>query len=222
MPALIRRLLAVCASLLVSSLWISPAAAQAPPPRIGPWVFDFHATVPRFPKEKALADSRGLTETELPGRGFGLQLGAHFYPWSWKAVTFGLGVEMARARAHRDPVLIDSTTGAMSRPVTSDFTQLSPQLSLNFGSGNGWSYLSAGLAPGTWSIVPDGAAPAPPDVERVQVFNYGGGARWFNYRHLAFSLDVRFYGIDPTTAVPGYPASPRTRMLVIGAGISLK
>ena len=41
--------------------------------------------------------------------------------------------------------------------------------------------------------------------------------------HLAFSFDVRLYAINPGTPfVLGALGSPRTTLLVIGAGISIK
>ena len=61
-----------------------------------------------------------------------------------------------------------------------------------------------------------------PDVERLKTIDYGGGARWFAKRHLAFSFDVRFYAINPSTPVNGLPPSPRTRLFVVGAGVSIK
>ena len=56
----------------------------------------------------------------------------------------------------------------------------------------------------------------------MTTINYGGGARWFMKRHLAFSFDVRFYAIDPTTPLPNRPSGPRTTLLSFGAGMSLK
>src|SRR5437763_1035446 len=61
-----------------------------------------------------------------------------------------------------------------------------------------------------------------PNRDLQPTANYGGGARWFAKRHLAFSVDVRLYEIQPGTSVAGRPGSPRTRLFVIGAGISLK
>ena len=78
------------------------------------------------------------------------------------------------------------------------------------------------LAASTWSVAVDGAPPSPADQERLKTIDYGGGARWFAKPHLAFSFDVRFYAINPTTPVNGLPAGPRTTLLVIGAGVSLK
>lgn len=216
-------------STLLGGLWCActllggaPAFAQAPPPRIGPWVIDVHGTVPRFPRNDALAASRGLVEGELPKTGLGLHGGAHVYPFSWKAVTFGLGVDITLARAHHGAVPLSDTTTA--RPVTATLRHVAPQLSLNFGTGDGWSYLSAGMGKTRWTIVPDAGVSLPPDEEGVRTVNYGGGARWFDTPRLAFSIDVRLYDIDPTSLVSGsiLPTTPRTRMLIIGAGVSFK
>ena len=210
-------------ALLLSAVlaYAAPAAAQDPPPRIGPFVLARHGTMPRFPGDDVqLAASRGLLVQELPGRGLGLQGGAHVYLLHWKAVTVGVGGELALARAHRSRPELAS--GVFGRAVTERLTHAAPQLSLNFGDGDGWSYLSGGIGLSTWSVVPDGDAAQAPDVERLQTINYGGGARWFIKRHLAFSFDVRFYAIEPTTPLPGRPTGPRTTLLSMGAGLSIK
>jgi hypothetical protein len=107
--------------------------------------------------------------------------------------------------------------------VTEKFRSLGGQLSLNFGNGNGWSYLSGGIGRSNWSIIPEGEDPLEGDEEALKTINYGGGARWFAKSHLAFSFDVRFYAINPgVSSLPGKNGSPRTTMFVIGAGVSLK
>jgi hypothetical protein len=209
----------VCAIAAISLL-PPAAAAQDPPPQIGPFVADLHLTVPRFPSNQQLADSRGLELRELPGVGLGLHGGAHAYFFRWKAVTFGVGVDVtaARARVSERPIAI----GQLGRPVTERFTHYAPALSFNFGSGDGWSYISGGIGTSTWWIVPDGTPASPASTERIKTINYGGGARWFARRHLAFSLDVRFYALDPGTPDPGRPNGPRTTLLIIGGGVSVK
>lgn len=207
-------------ALLLSS---APAMAQDPPPRIGPFVFDVHATIPRFPGDDSqLAFSRGLNPTELPGAGLGVHGGVHFYVLTWKAVTFGLGVDATVARAHKASRVV--TEMQSTRATTATLLHAAPELSFNFGDGDGWSYLSGGIGPSVWSLTPDGAPRTDADIERLQTINYGGGARWFIKPHLAFSLDVRFYAINPGTPNPGtgLPGSPRTTLLFIGAGISTK
>ena len=205
--------------LLTLSLSAVPVRAQDPPPRIGPFVIDFHATVPRFPSEdQNLADSRKMSLTELPGRGLGVQVGAHLYVLRLKAITFGVGGEFVTSRASQTPA-----AGVQSvRPAKERFTSLAPQLSFNFGTGHGWSYLSGGLGQSTWSLTPQGLEGYAPDSEKLKTINYGGGGRWFMKTHLAFSFDVRFYAINPGAASNQFPGTPRTTLLVIGAGASIK
>jgi len=202
-------------------LSVRTGAAQDPPPKIGPFVLDVHGTVPRFSSDDTqLALSRGLAVTELPGSGLGLHAAAHVYPLRWRAVTFGLGVDAAIARSRH--AAVQQAGATTSRATTERFANIAPQLSFNFGDGDGWSYLSGGIGTSQWSVVRDGSDPLAPDLERLKTINYGGGARWFIKRHLAFSFDVRFYALDPGTPLPDLPNGPRTTLLVLGAGVSLK
>jgi hypothetical protein len=209
-----------------------PALAQDPPPPI-PWVVvDLHGSFPRFPSDDPdLAASRGMDIAELPGAGLGAQLGLHLYPLHTRIITIGLGGELAIGHAGKTP-LPGAASSTLGRPLLQSeehLTSLSPQLSLNFGNGSGWSYLSAGLGVSTLSLSTEDQVDFPPNSDRLQTFNYGGGARWFVKPHLAFSFDVRFYSISPgfayTLPVPPYtsfPATPHTKLLIIAAGISLK
>jgi hypothetical protein len=210
---------AVVSSFVWLALAASVARAQDPPPRIGPFVVDVHGSVPRFPADAKLAESRNVTLAELPGRGLGIQIGATVYPLRWRAVTFGVGGELARSRSRKTPV--DGQPGSL-RATEERFTSLAPQLSFNFGTGHGWSYVSGGLARSTWSLVPADRAAFPSDAEKLKTINYGGGARWFIKPHLAFSFDVRFYAINPGAPYLKFPGSPRTTLMVIGAGVSVK
>jgi hypothetical protein len=107
-------------------------------------------------------------------------------------------------------------------PISERLTEASPQLSLNFGTGHGWSYLSGGVGRAQWSLRPSGQAPSDADAEVLPTVNYGGGARWFIKPHVAFSFDVRVYEIQPGSPFGANPGSPRVRMLTIGAGVSVK
>jgi hypothetical protein len=212
------RLAFAIATLLGAS--VSAVHAQEPPPRIPWYVLDFHATVPRFPSNQAVADSRDMTLAELPGAGLGLQAGLHFYPLRWRAITFGIGGEVTGNRSRQTPP-VNATTPL--RGAEEKFLSASPQLSFNFGSGHGWSYLSGGIGVSQWSLIPDDREePFPGDTERLKTINYGGGARWFAKPHIAFSFDLRFYAINPGTPYLGHPGSPRTRLVIVGAGVSIK
>lgn len=194
------------------------AEAQDEPPRIGRFVVDVRGSFPGFPSDDpSLAASRGLDVGELPGRGPGVDVGAHVYLLTWKTVTIGLGGQVALARSHSSP-----ETGSSLRAVTERFASIAPHLSLNFGTGDGWSYISGGIGVSQWSIVPEGDTPGPADVERLNTLNYGGGARWFSTPHVAFTVDVRFHVIAPGTPQLGFPGSPRATLVIISAGISLK
>jgi len=221
MTARMRLVAAAAAAALV--LAAAAARAQEPPPRIGPFVLDLHASVPRFPSDDPqLAQSRGMQLAELPGSGLGIQVGAHVYLLRVKAVTFGIGAEFAAGRARQTPDTSAASTTTL-RPAEERFSTFAPQLSLNFGTGHGWSYLSGGLGTSNWAVVPQGQEGFPADSERLKTLNYGGGARWFAKSHLAFSLDVRIYVISPGTPfLAGALGSPRTNLLIIAAGISLK
>jgi hypothetical protein len=153
----------------------------------------------------------------MPGPGLGLEGGAHVYLFTWKAVTVGIGGQVTLARSHAAP-----TEESGLRSVTERFTSVTPQLSLNFGDADGFSYLSAGIGTARWSLVPDGSPPAVPDLTRLRTVNYGGGARWFIKPRLAFTLDVRFHQLDPGPAGLAFPGSPRTTFMIIGAGASVK
>jgi hypothetical protein len=206
------------AALVLWSALPAVAAAQDPPPKIGPFVVDVHGVLPLLPSDSTqLALSRGLTLSELPGRGFGVDVAAHVYLFRWRAVTVGLGAQAMYATSHKSP-----PEATRLRPVSETFSTVSPQLSLNFGNGNGWSYLSGGIGRSVWSVHPDASEPSAADRERLRTVNYGGGARWFAKKHLAFSFDVRFYGVDPGTPYDGRPGSPRTTLFVIGAGVSIR
>ncbi|MBI3400371.1 MAG: hypothetical protein HY048_03030 [Acidobacteria bacterium] len=204
-------------SLLILAL--APLArAQDPPPRIGPLVVDLHGTFLGFPEDQLVADSRGMTLAELPGSGLGVQVGIHVYPVRWKAITFGVGGEFARISAGQTPV--EGVVGV--RAAEERFSSLTPQVSFNFGTGHGWSYLSAGFGSSTWSLVPQGQDAFPPDSDNVKTLNYGGGARWFAKRHVGVSFDLRVYAINPGSAAFKFPQRPRTSLMMMGAGVSVK
>jgi hypothetical protein len=196
--------------------------AQDPPPPIPRFVLDLRGTAPGFPRERQLAESRGLLESELPGRGLGGEVGLHIYLFKWKAVTFGLGGQLTLARAVSAEKLSTDRTSIVSRAVTERYQAVTPQISFNFGDGEGWSYISGGLGPGQRTLVPAGGAISEIDEETLRTVNYGGGARWFIKPHLAFTFDVRFHDIDPGTPLFGRPGSPRSRLLIIGAGVAFK
>jgi hypothetical protein len=208
------------------------AFAQEPPPPLPRAVLDLHGVIPVFPNDaRQLASSRpvpgrapsqdnptgALTVPELPGAGFGGSAGLHIYLFKIKAMTIGVGGEVMIGASSSTPIEGTGLTAVDERLKTAD-----GQVSLNFGSGRGWSYLSGGIGRSTWSLRSAAAPETTADAELLPTVNYGGGARWFAKKHLAFSIDVRLYEIQPGTPVAQFTGSPRTRLFVVGAGISLK
>ena len=158
---------------------------------------------------------------ELPGRGLGRADRRASLP-----AALARDHVRRRRRARHEPREQDTVAGeppTLVRPAKEAIPSLAPQLSFNFGTGHGWSYLSGGIGQSTGRSSRKDGADYPPDRrEPLKTINYGGGARWFIKPHLAFSFDVRFYAINPGTAVSTFPGSPRTTLLVIGAGVSIK
>ena len=111
--------IAIATLLVLAVFAIHPRAArgQDEPPRIGPFVLDIRGTSPKFPDDAQLAESRGLSVDELPGRGLGLDAGAHLYLFKWRVITFGVGGQMTFARATSGEVVQDGAV--IARPVTS-------------------------------------------------------------------------------------------------------
>jgi len=117
-----------------------PAEAQDPPPPIGPFVVDLHGVVPRFGNDPTLAESRGLTEADLPGSGIGISAGAHAYFLKYRSITIGAGGGLTIGRSPM-PILSgqpDPSSGL--RAVTETLTSFLSELSLNFGDGSRSSF----------------------------------------------------------------------------------
>jgi hypothetical protein len=227
------RLTRAAAILLGSLLLFSPQAhAQDPVPQpifdepIGPFVVDVRGVFARFKQDAAVAAALTVEPTDLPSRGLGLVVGGHVYPLRTGSFALGLGGEiLLRARGSRQvaPETEPDTEvpAPDSQTVVTRMTALSPQISLNFGKRNGWSYLSGGIGPASFTTELEDSPVGDPDT-RPMAINYGGGARWFAKKHLAFSLDLRFYAIRPQDATMARPAFPRKTVMVFSAGISSK
>jgi hypothetical protein len=202
---------------------IGEAAAQETPPEklpIGRFVADARVAFPKFSDNPAIAQGIGVTVENLPGRAFGLVGGAHLYPLRLGKVTIGLGAEVMAARRGRT---LD--TGTEDEPaettVNTRFSALSPQISFNFGSRDGWSYISGGIG---WSTFTAERVDAPlPDPEsRSKTINYGGGARWFAKKRLALSMDLRFYAVNPQEPTSTRPGVSRMTLMAFSVGAAVR
>ncbi len=208
------------ATCVIAWLLTSPAVATAQGVEpIGRFVVDVRGSIPLYGQNEQLAANEGLFSFQLPSRGLGIDVGGHLYPLRWHGITFGVGISLLtsageRAAGENDPVVGGPT-------VRTTFAAISPQLSFNFGSKDGWSYLSGGS--GVSRLTISTGAQGNESRRRARTINYGGGARWFVKRHLAFTLDLRFYAISPQPATEaGETATPRMTLMVINAGVSFK
>lgn len=184
--------------LLVILLLPRVARAQAlasPPP--GPYVIDVRGVTVGVPQTSNFYP--GIpADTIIPARGFGLQAGVHVYPLPIGAWRLGVGVDVYFARATAttpSSTATPSTTTDEAASATPEsfpdvnVTQriVAPQISLNFGTGGGWSYLSTGAGPVRVK------ATAGSDVLTTSklAVNVGAGARWFVTDHIGVGFDLR-------------------------------
>jgi hypothetical protein len=238
----VRRFAAVL--LLATIVATSPAAAQTPGPP-GPWSLDVRGVSSPVPDNLTFyprLDASAL----VPDRGFGLEAGAQVYLLNLGPARLGVGAALFVVRAITEPPPSPpsggTTTPRPSQSVQVDQRLLAPQVSFNFGTRDGWSYLSAGIGRSEVVIKTAGAISGRRETKSLDTFNVGGGARWFVKSHLGIGFDIRLHLVGsgtagaieetpaspaPTTPVPppapvARPATPSLRMLTISGGFSFK
>jgi hypothetical protein len=223
MPPAIRAALLLLAALLLTT----NAYAQDPVVQpvydepIGPFVIDARGLLARFKANGAIAGALDVESTDLPTRGLGLVVGAHVYPIRKRNFALGLGGEiLLRARATRTaaPAVEDGPDGPT---VVTRMSGFAPQLSLNFGKRNGWSYLSGGLGKGSFVTELEDSPFEDPESQ-PRAISYGGGARWFARKHVAFTLDLRFYKLGLQEATLDRPAFPAMTVMIFSAGVGIR
>jgi len=210
----------IIACLLGCCLTSTGGAQELSEQPITRYALDLRAALPKVPADNALAAPYGLSGTNLPGFGLGADIGGHVYPLRWKAITFGIGVSGTVGRSQTTALVVQADNTTIREKVTARFSAISPQISFNFGSAAGWSYLSGGIGTSRLAIeTPDTAGDVSPKRKTI---NYGGGGRWFVRDRMAVTFDVRFYAMNPIPAAENVKQSPRLRMLVISVGISVR
>lgn len=207
-------------ALLLSVVPATFAHAQVKRP-IAPYVFDIRAFYSPLGQDPTTASNLDLLVTDLPSRGLGGVAGLHLYPLRRKTFAFGIGAEYLLARGRKVPEPDDSTTPPTKPIVEQRLMSFTPQLSLNFGHREGWSYLTAGTGPMTFETFTGTIAPLEKPL-RKNTINMGGGARWFATPHVAFTFDVRYYLTRPIEETPSHPGRQRNRIRVLSAGISIR
>jgi hypothetical protein len=163
----------------------------------GPFVVDVRGTSSGVPSN-LFTLSGATTPATVPSRGYGLSVGGHAYFMPLGPSRLGLGAEVMFARG--------STVDARSTVWSA-----APHLSVNFGTGDGWSYLSAGI--GAARLAQD-----PGRTATVRAIHMGGGARWFSKPRLGIGFDFRVYRLADGEGgeVPG------ATLTALSVGVSLK
>ena len=217
-----KRLIAAACVLLCAA----SASAQQDRPVSGV-VVDLKGTFARHKQEPSIATDLGVIPANLPTHSFGWASGAHVYPLHLGKVTFGFGGHVAFSGSSQtlEPTATTSgtTTTTSTAPlptVRRHFRAFAPEISLNFGHRNGWSFISGGI--GRASLYTDREDAPATDVPARQTIHYGGGARWFTNHHVAVSLEFRWYSVAPLAASATYVAQPRTTLLVLSGGVALR
>jgi opacity protein-like surface antigen len=210
------------AALVLCLAFAAPAAAQQKEP-IGPFAIDVRGALARHKAEPSVATDLNVQSSNLPTRTLGLVGGVHFYPLRRRRVTLGVGGTFVMTRGSKT---LDVQGSGGAEPVQGPtvrrrFTTLSPEISLNFGHRNGWSYISGGMLGRSKLYLEREDAPVANAPYRSTI-NYGGGARWFTSEHLALSVDFRWYSVAEQSAATGIVAQPRTTLLVLSGGVSFK
>jgi hypothetical protein len=226
--------LSTLGALLLLTFGAAGAAAQDPDQDrepIGRFAADARGILVTYPDDDALSAFLDVTEENLASRGLGVLFGAHVYPIRLgRRIALGVGAELFFSRGSKtvEPEAVEALEDAREVTVNARLSGFSPQVSLNFGGREGWSYLSGGIGWTRFSTEVKGgtATPSTPAGDtgsaRTSTLNYGGGARWYMKEHVAFSLDLRFYVVKPREATTSLPALPRTRLLMLSAGVSFK
>ena len=233
---------AAAIAVAITALLMSTSAfAQSPPSRPGPYVIDIRAPMSGLPSASAFHPVLPAN-TLVPKRGFGLDVGGHVYVATLGVSRIGLGVDVLRVRGTAVTTSATTTSSTSTGTTTSGvaaagalsaagridaamtMTAIAPQLSFNFGTREGWSYLSGGYGAAQMRTTATGDLQGPltgrttlvRDDGRSAAINYGGGARWFIRGHLAVGFDLRFHQI----AAAG--TRPSTKLVVASAGLSLR
>ncbi|MBI3048595.1 MAG: hypothetical protein HYY76_09840 [Acidobacteria bacterium] len=221
--------------LSLAALLPARAAAQTTD-RPGPFVVDVRATMGSLPQDASFFPP-APNATPIPTTSLGFDIGGHVYLFNLGPARIGLGANLLRIAGGASPPKPSGGSSTTPPPrqtlpdVDTRVRMFTPQLSFNFGSSRGWSYLSAGVgqisvqtttsafATGTGSTAP--VTPARTrETAALQTINVGGGARWFTGDHLAFSFDVRFHKAAGRTK--NEVSTTPVTLVTASAGISLK
>lgn len=213
-----RLVLTMCVLLLLPVI----ATAQGPVAPVTvepmPWVVgDIRVGWPAIGADAVTAAAIGTSSSEMPGRALTAGLGIHAYPLRRGRWKLGVGAELLRGRGSYQKK--DTEGEPVGAEINRTLNAVSWQVSLNFGRGQGWSYLTAGTGPFKFDTY---LGEGPSDAEGSNTINVGGGARWFKWRHAGFTADMRFYLTKASEGTQLVAPRASKRILVLSVGLTLK
>ena len=226
----------VVAAVVLAIVALTPAAVSAQASAPGPYVIDLRGAMSGAPGDVSFYPPVPAT-LQVPQRAFGFGVGGHLYTFHIGVARLGFGVDLMRTRGtattDASTIATASTTGIVSTNASGSaatgtmtasmvVTTVAPQVSFNFGTHEGWSYLSAGY--GMTSTRAEANIPA--GIEGLEsggsrhlhaaTLNVGGGARWFLRERLAVGFDVRFHHLRATDGAAA------KQIVGLSVGISLR
>ena len=193
----------------------TPGAAQTVSPP-GPWIVDIRAATSSVPTDLSFYPAGDATL--VPSRGFGLDVGGHIYLFTFGPSRVGVGANLVVIRS----TATEPASGEGDLPeerLSLNMRTVAPQVSFNFGSRDGWSYLSAGLGIGSISTRVEGVTTSERNSGQVRAINFGGGARWFLSDRVAFGFDVRAHRL---AAAGSERPTPGVNAVAVSAGLSVR
>jgi len=215
--------LRAASSFLFLVLLAVPAAAQQKEP-LPIFVADLRGFFARHKSEPSVATELGVEPGNLPTHTFGLVGGGHVYVLRGSKIALGVGGTLLAGGASQTLDLAGAGgTVTKSPTVRRHFRSITPEISINFGHRNGWSYISGGFLGKSRLYLDRADAPAT-NVPDRKTLTYGAGARWFTNHHVAFAVDIRWYSVAEMQPSAGSTVvlEPRTTLMVLSGGISLK
>lgn len=203
------RLLEFVAALLIPAAASAQDVLPGPP---GPYVFDLRGTTMGVPQAFGFYPAIPA-DALVPARGFGLDAGGHVYFGQWGPARLGIGASYVHVR------------GTSGEDIAITARLVAPQLSFNFGTSRGWSYVSggAGVAQVSGRASPAaGADAASRGSGALLALNVGGGARWFFAPRFAITFDLRLHRIAEQAPRGGAPGTPASVLGSASVGLSFK
>jgi hypothetical protein len=204
---------AACA--VAAALISAPAVAQTSS-RPGPWVLDVRGTTSPVPTDPDYYPPQAAVL--VPARGFGADVGGHVYLFNLGPARLGIGASVMTIRSTADAAAVTDEDGVTTpgQRLVLTMRTVAPQVSFNFGTRDGWSYLSAGIGTGSVNTEATGGVEGSRKSGQLRAVNIGGGARWFFTSHVAFGFDLRLYQIAAGDE------TDRNSMFAVGAGLSFR